>query len=126
MECFARHRPTTYDYDHDNWKGICEKTHVAPEDDPQWCPQTWEKEYSYRAGSYVSMNGIAYRAFYWANPGQSPQKHSSTSQGTGSVWQILGKCRRSYVDSDYASAYAEAEAILNELYFDRKSIRLSK
>lgn len=119
VECFARHRSTTYLKDHDNWKGICEPTVDDPEDDPDYCPPRWQDNIAYKGGSRVNVNGIAYQAFYWAEPGQNPKSHSSIWQSSGSVWQKLGPCRVSYVDGDLDSAHDEAESIL-ATYYDKK------
>lgn len=116
VECFSRHRLTTYDSNIDNWEGICEPSLLPPEYDPQWCPQTWRPDTSYPSGSYVNVNGIIYRAFYWADPGRNPKTHSSTWQGSGANWQKLGPCRLSFVDGDIDSAREEAMMILNEEY----------
>ncbi len=115
VECFAQHRPTTYDPDIDNWNGICDTTTNAPEDDPQQCPPFWDSCVNYPRGSYVSVHGIAYRAFYYADRGRSPEKYSSTWQGSGQMWQKLGPCRTTYIDDDPTGAMTEAFAILNEV-----------
>ncbi len=74
VEWFARHWSTTYDSDIDNWKGICDKTSDAPDDDPDRCPSIWNSNVNYPGGSYVSMHGIACRAFYYADRGRSLER----------------------------------------------------
>lgn len=124
VECFASHRSTTYDSNIDNWEGICEPSEVPPENDLEWCPPVWRQDTSYPSGSFVNVNGIAYRAFYWVDPGKNPKTHSSTWQGSGSYWQKLGPCRQTYVDGDIDSAWEEAKMILNE--DNRRKKRMSK
>lgn len=113
VECFARNR-TTYSSDIDNWEGNCDRPADSTEQELQECPPVWESDMAYRGGSYVSVNGVAYRAFYWADRGRNPKKNSATHQSSGAMWQKLGPCRTAHVDSDPVGAMKEALAIVGE------------
>jgi len=77
----------------------------------QRCPPVWENNARYLGGSYVSVHGIAYQAFHYADPGMDPQRNSGPWQS----WKKLGPCRLSYVNDDPEGAIKEALAILDEI-----------
>jgi hypothetical protein len=96
VECFARHRSTSYDADFDNWEGICTKTSKASEDDSQRCPPVWNSRREYSMDSLVSINGIIYKSLYSVGAGQNPKNHLFDSHYSGimATWKKLGSCRR--------------------------------
>ncbi|CAF0844902.1 unnamed protein product [Adineta steineri] len=96
VECFARHRNTSYDSDFDNWKGLCTTATRSPENDPETCPPVWDAREKYTSDSLVSIHGIVYQSLYTSSPGQNPLNNLATSHyhGIMATWKKLSECRR--------------------------------
>ncbi|UJR11205.1 hypothetical protein I4U23_015386 [Adineta vaga] len=103
VECFLRHRNTTYDRDFNNWKGLCTKTSNEPSDDPQRCPPVWNKKTKYMRNNLVSINGIVYQYLQTNNPGENPKKKlpSMNILEREARWKKLKRCRRMDIVNDF-------------------------
>lgn len=96
MNCFARHRNTSFDSDFANWKGLCTEIPKVPQLDSERCPPVWNDREQYLPDTLVSVHGIKYQALFPVGPGGNPEYNfvTSNSLGVQATWKKLGPCRR--------------------------------